>query len=95
MRQGCRQFKVGNMTGFMCGGEPTDHECNDKGDVIYGFTDGFDGTLFEKTKKEKLNLNMCNDDKLHFLREKDIYISSASVSCSICGRAAIDNAMWL
>ena len=91
MRQGCRQ--IGSV--IMCGGEPTDHKCNDKGLVIYEFSDGFTGTLFEKAKAEKLNLNMCDDDKLHFLRGKDIDTISASVSCSICGRSSISDSYWL
>jgi hypothetical protein len=95
MRQGCKIIKIGTSSAIICGGEPTDHTCNDKGETIYGFDDGFSGTLFEKAKLEKLNLNMCDDDKLYFLREKGITTTSASVSCSICGRVAIDNAYWL
>ena len=94
MRQGCRHIQIGNITAILCGGEPTDHVCNEK-DTVYGFSDGFNGTLFEKARAEKLNLNMCDADKLHFLREKDINVISASVACSICGRATIDNAYWL
>jgi len=89
MTKGCRQFQAGNISGFICGGEQTDHKCDDK-KTVYGFSDGFTGTLFEKARAEKLNLTMCNDDILHFLREKDIHVSSQSVACSICGRAAID-----
>jgi len=92
MRQGCKIIDLGNTTAIMCGGEPTDHKCNEKL-TIYEFSDGFRGTLFDKAKQEKLNLNMCNEDKLYFLRKKDIDIRSGSVACSICGRAAIDN-MW-
>ena len=38
---------------------------------------------------------MCDDDKLYFLREKDIYVNGASVACSICGHAMIDDAYKL
>lgn len=94
MRQGCKHIQIGSTSIISCGGEPADHICNDKTSV-YVFSDGFQGTLFEKAKKEKLNLNMCDDDKIFFLREKEIYITSGSVACSICGRAEIDNAYWL
>ncbi len=94
MRQGCRIVKIGDATAIMCGGDITDHKCNEK-DTVYGFSDGFSGTLFEKAKSEKLNLNICDEDKLHFLSEKDIHVRSVSVACSNCGRAAIDNAHWL
>jgi len=94
MKQGCKPFKLGNISGISCGGEPTDHKCNDKL-IIYEFSDGFRGTLFEKAEQEKLNLNMRDEDKLYFLRKKDINIRSYSAACSICGRAAIDNTHWL
>lgn len=94
MRQGCEIIKIGDTTAIICGGEPKDHKCNEK-DTIYEFSDGFRGTLFDKAKQEKLNLNLCDEDKLYFLRQKDINIRSASVACSICGRAAIDNAWYL
>lgn len=29
MKQGCRTFKIDGITGFICGGEPTDHKCNE------------------------------------------------------------------
>jgi len=94
MRQGCRTIIIDNMSGIMCGGETTDHECDEKA-TIYGFSDGFSGTLFTKAKQEKLNLQMCDEDKLYFLSEKGIDLVSMSVACSICGRAAIDNAWYL
>jgi len=94
MRQGCRTIIIDNMSGIMCGGETTDHECDEKA-TIYGFSDGFSGTLFTKVKQEKLNLQMCDEDKLYFLSEKGIDLVSMSVACSICGRAAIDNAWYL
>ena len=91
----CRliEFKDG-ATAIICGSKP-DHDCDDKGEIIYEFSDGFKGTLFEKAKQERINLNMCDDDKIYFLYKKDISIRGASVSCSICGRAAIDNMMFI
>ena len=94
MRQGCKYIVLGETTAIMCGGEAGNHKCDEK-DFIYLFSDGFRGTLFEKTKNEKLNLNMCDADKIYFLAEKDIHITGGSVACSICGRAEIDNAYWL
>ena len=94
MRQGCKFIDLGDATAIICGGKPTDHECDDK-ETVYEFSDGFQGTLFDKARKEKMNLNMCDDDKLYFLRERGISIRSASVACSICGRAEIDNMHWL
>lgn len=92
MRQGCNIINLGDVKIISCGGEPNDHECNDNG-LVYEFSDGFRGTLFDKAKAEKLNLNMCDDDKLYFLRERDIEVNACSVACTICGRAAMDN-MW-
>ena len=92
MGQGCNIISLGNSTAIICGGEPTGHECNEN-ITVYEFSDGFRGTLFDKAMQEKLNLNMCGEDMLYFLRKKDINIRSASVACSICRRAMIDN-MW-
>ena len=94
MRQGCNIIKFDHCTAIVCGGELTDHKCNERS-TIYEFSDGFRGTLFEKAIKEHINPQMCDEDKLYFLRQKDIGIRSASVACSICGRAAIDNAWYM
>lgn len=94
MRQGCRPILINGKYAIICGGEPIDHKCNED-NLVYEFSDGFRGSLFDKAKKEKLNLNMCDEDKLHFIHARGIEIVSASVACSICGRAAIDNAYWL
>ena len=95
MRQGCNFIQIGESSAIICGGEPRDHECDSNGPIQYEFSDGFVGTLFEKAKKEKLNLNMCDDDKKHFLYEKGITIRSGSVTCSVCERAEINNAYYL
>ena len=94
MKQGCKIINLGNSTAIICGGEPTDHICNEK-DTVYEFSDGFRGSLFDKAKHEKMNLNMCDDDKRYFLHDKGIGIRSMSVACSICGRAEIDNMWWM
>lgn len=91
----CKVIDLDGSTAFLCGCKP-DHECNDKGPSIYGFSDGDRGTVFDKCLTEKLKpivLQMCDTDKLKVLENMGITITSWSVSCSICGRAAIDNAM--
>ena len=93
MRKDCRLIKYEGMSGIICGGE-SNHKCDDKL-FIYIFSDGFRGSVFDKAKKEKLNLSMCDDDKVHFLHEKGIDIVGGSVVCSICYRAAIDNAWYM
>lgn len=93
MRQGCKIIQLGESVAIMCGTQP-DHECNEKA-IVCEFSDGFVGTVHDKAKAEKINLNMCDEDKLYFINEKDIQIRSVSVACTICGRAAIDNAMYL
>ncbi len=76
--------------GIMCFTEPADHVCNEK-DTIYFFSDGDNMTLFAKAKKEKINLQMCDEDKLYFLSEKQIEHHGASAACSICGRTVMDS----
>jgi hypothetical protein len=95
MSKGCRHIKIGDATAILCGGEPTDHECNDKGPVMYTFSDGDSCSLFDKARKERMNLNMCDADKLHFIREKGIDIRGGSVSCSICKRLASADMYYL
>lgn len=96
MRQGCKLIELGDgARAIICGcPEAADHVCNEKADR-YEFSDGFQGTLLEKIMHEKMNPNMCDDDKLYFLHQRGISVRSWSVACSICGRAAIDNAYWL
>lgn len=90
----CKIARLGkNVTAFVCGGKQ-DHNCNNKGPVIYQFSDGFTGTIEEKCKAENINPNICEMDKLYFLEKRQITTIGISVSCSICGRSAIDNALW-
>jgi hypothetical protein len=81
MRQGCKIIDLGNGKVIMCGGEPTDHKCNE--DAICYYTN--EGRYFFNNKKEAEK--WFNDNYMNVI--------SGSVACSICGRAAIDNAMWL
>jgi len=81
MRQGCKVIDLGESTAIICGGEPADHKCNEDA-ICY---DTNESRFFFKNSEEA--------DKWY----KDNYenVRSCSVACSICGRAAIDNAMWL
>lgn len=81
MRQGCKVIDLGDSTAIMCGGEPTDHKCNEDA-ICY---DTNEGRFFFNDSKEA---NKWYNDNYKNVR-------SGSVACSICGRAAIDNAMWL
>jgi len=90
MKQGCRILKTEELSAIICGGEATDHTCDNK-DIVYTFSDGFKGSVFDKAKIEKLNLQLCEEDKLHFLAEKGIYLTGGGVACSICKRSELDN----
>jgi len=81
MRQGCRQFKIGESTGFICGGEPIDHKCNEDA-IVYDLKSG--ERIFFKN-------GMGNN----WYEENYEQVIGASVACSICGRAAVDNANYL
>lgn len=72
-----------DSTAFICG--HYDHECNDKGPLVYGFSDGFEGTLEEICRIENINPNFCEKDKLEILYERGFNITMVSCSCSICG----------
>ena len=92
---GCKLISLGGgITAIICGGKE-DHECDDKGPTIYEFSNGFKGTLLGCCVKEKMYLNYCGEDRLYFLNQKGIHTQSMSVSCSICGRAAIDLIWWM
>ena len=82
MRKGCRVIPLEKGNAIICGGEPTDHECNEEASTYITFTGG---RFYFKDPKE--------GDKWY----NDNYrrIQSASVACSICGRAVIDNAPYL
>ena len=89
---GCNIIHLGDgATAIICGA-PSDHECNDKGPQVYSFNTGFMGTLFDACIEYGVNPQVCDDDKIFFLSQKDISLNGSSVTCSICGSAAIDNA---
>ena len=77
MRQGCKQIKLKESTIIMCGGEPTDHKCND------------DLAVYLLKNGERVEMT---DENFEKYKEE---IVGGSVVCSICGRAAIDNALWI
>lgn len=81
MRQGCKIIDLGESTAIMCGGEPSDHVCNENA-VVYETSDK--KVFFEDIKEAGIWYD--NNYKS---------VKSGSVACSICHRAAIDNAMWL
>ena len=77
MRQGCKVIEFGDATAIICGGEPTDHKCN-----------------------EDLSILILDDDSRvkhtdEFYEKNYKRVRGGSVACSICGRAAIDNANYL
>ena len=82
---GCKIVEARGFTAFVCGAKE-DHDC-DSNEHAYTFSDGSECTLLEKAKEQKLNLNMCDEDKLYFLEKKSIYVRGWSVKCSICGRS--------
>ncbi len=77
MRQGCKTIKLGDATAIMCGGEPTDHKCNEDASVL----------LLKDGSRVK--------DADGYYEKHWENVVGGSVACSICGRAMIDNAMWM
>ena len=81
MRQGCRTIELNGATAIICGGEPTDHKCNE------------DAIVYETKSGEKFYFK--NSEEGHkWYQENYEQVISGSVACSICKRAAIDNSMW-
>lgn len=78
----CEIINIGNSTAFICRGnhEPIDHKCNEDA-VVYDLRNGERVTLIENDKQ--------------YYEDNYREIIGGSVACSKCGRAAIDNAMWL
>jgi len=81
MRQGCKMINLGESTAIICGGEPTDHKCNEDA-ICY---DTNEDRFFFNDSKEAQKWYEQNYKHVH----------SGSIACSICHRAAIDNALWL
>lgn len=81
MRKGCTVIKLSDVTAIICGGEQTDHTCNEDA-IVY---------------TTKHNRFFFHDRKTASSWYSKHYkeVLSSSVACTICGRAAIDNAMWL
>ena len=81
MKQGCKIISTGDITAIKCGGEPTDHECNE------------DAVCFDTKEQRFFFEDNKEADKWYDDNYKDVI--AGSVACSICKRAAIDNAMYL
>jgi hypothetical protein len=81
MKQGCKLVNLGESTAIICGGEPTDHQCNEDA-ICY---DTNEGRFFFKN----------SEDARKWYDDNYKSVVGGSVACSICGRASIDNAMWL
>lgn len=75
-------------------GIPNDHDCDDKGDIIYRTASG--KTVYWHTVRKWVHLTTEAREPLlykHFDSIEDP-ICSGSVSCSICKQAAMDNLIW-
>jgi len=82
MKQGCKIIDLGESKAIKCGGEPADHECNE------------DAICFDTKDGERVQFKDPEQaDKWYNENHKKVI--GGSVACSICGRAAVDNAMWL
>ena len=85
----CNIIHLGeNSTAFICGHK--DHECNTKGPLYFEFNDGEFNTLNYFCKKENINPNFCEKDKLEILYERGYIMTSQSCSCSICNEPLIN-----
>lgn len=82
MRQGCKIISLEDSTAIMCGGEPKDHKCNE--DAVCYDTKGGERFLFKDSKEGGIWYNDNYKD-----------VRSGSVACSVCGRALLDNAMFM
>ena len=75
---GCKLFRLGNTTGFICGAKP-DHECNSDGPVLV-FNNRFE--YFDIS--ERPDWECDPDGYIKWMEERDI--TGGCVSCSICGK---------
>ena len=82
MRQGCKGIDLGESTAIICGGEPTEHVCNDNA-ICYDTKTG-----------ERFFFDDSNEGHEWYQNNYE-QVTCGSVACSICKRAEIDNAMWL
>jgi hypothetical protein len=80
-RKGCQIIQLPEgSTAIICGGKP-DHVCNEDA-LIYLLKDG-----------ERVPVKY--EDQKKFTEDHYTEIIGGSVACTICGRAAIDNAPYL
>lgn len=88
-------FISGNGFSAFIDGIPNDHECDSSGDVHYWTASGKHVTWY--TQRQWAHLTTEAREPLLYAHYNKIGdpICSASVSCSICKEAAINQAMWL
>jgi len=82
MKQTCKIINLGDSAAIICGSDITDHECNEEA-MVFGTASG--KSLFF----EDGNVGQ------EWYRDTEENVTSGSVACSICGRAAIDDAHYL
>ena len=73
----CEVIKLGDCTAIICGRK--DHECDEKA-TVYGTRNGQDFYFKDANEGKKWYDKNYRD------------VTMGSVACSICGRAAIDDA---
>lgn len=91
MRNTHSAFIAGNGFSAFIDGIPNDHECDDKGDIVYRTASG--KTVYWHTVRKWAHLTTeAREPLLHkHFEQLDDPICSGSVSCSICKQAAMDN----
>lgn len=82
MRQGCRIVKSEKFSAIICGGETTDHICDNNG-VVY------------ETIDNKRHYFKNNEEARTWYKKEGKNIRMMSVTCSICERTAIDDSLFL
>lgn len=78
MKKGCRIIDLGESTAIVCGGEQTDHKCNE------------DATVYETNDGERFLFNEEKRSNEWYDRHYQ-NVCGSSVACSICGKAAFDD----
>lgn len=82
MRQGCKIIHLDNCTAILCGGESKDHICNE------------DAITFDTNEGERIFFSTSKEGQVWYDKNYKSVIGM-SVTCSVCQRAVIDNALYL
>ncbi len=94
MRHTHGEFIVGNGFSAFIDGVPNDHECDDKGDVVYTTYSGRVIRWYTIRKWAHLTTE-ARDPLLHkHFEEIGDPINSGSVSCSICKQSMLSQMAW-